>query len=136
MVVVLLLQVPPGGEVPFHDPKSIKAHDAANTSVMTPPVLNVEPYALLGKFFRAEDLPQMDASGATGSKCDAFGKLVFGGNTKTTEIITSQQPDWTQSGDNVGTPAHLECSYAQPVGGQPLCSDNIEFGIWDNDAYL
>ena len=37
-------------------------------------------------------VPLQDSSGSAGSKCDAFGKLVFSGNTKTTEIITSQQP--------------------------------------------
>ena len=36
------------GTVPFHDPKSIADHDAKNTAVMTPPVLNVTtPKSLL-----------------------------------------------------------------------------------------
>jgi hypothetical protein len=127
--------VPPGGVLPFHDPAAIAAADAANVEVMMPPVLNVEPYILQIELFRAEDLPAMDAGGSDGSKCDAFGKVSFSGNKKETEIIQSQQPDWcTQGSSGTGHPAMMKLQFTIPAGGgSPMCSDNIEFGIYDKD---
>ena len=126
--------VAPGDSPPSHDAASIAAADRASDlgSAMMPPTLALTPYELVVELHRAEDLPEMDLGGATGGKCDAFGKAEFMGISKESEVIQSQSPDWTTLPQHPGVPEMIRLDFGMPEGGK-LPSNIVTVGIWDRD---